>query len=210
LGANLHRAVCTPDASGPNQYADRQAPGYAQGLGTASAGANVVLWTTNSGYGLSSRKETYFRAELPVNNTNGPLWLALTNAALTPGGSSGTDVVSSAAGNLFAPQSPEWHTNDADRNLKIDGHWAYTWDSENRLVQIHPRSVNNRRGGKKAISYQFAYSKAATQEVFQEVWVRQVVTVPESGNRNIQANIKNIIRLVAFYMAVTKNNIESS
>jgi YD repeat-containing protein len=136
LGANLHHAVYTPDASGLNQYANRQVPGYAQSLGMASASANVVLWTTNSGYGLSSRKGTYFRAELPVNNTNGPLWLALTNVALVPGGASGTDVVSSAAGNLFAPQTPEQYTYDADGNLKTDGRWTYTWDAENRLIDM--------------------------------------------------------------------------
>ena len=134
-GANLRHANYTPDTAGLNQYASRDVPGYVQTLGTASASANVSLWSTNSAYALASRKGTYFRAELPVNNANGPVWAQLTNVALVPGGSS-ADVLSSAAGNLFVPKTPEQFTNDPDGNLLTDGRWTYTWDAENHLINM--------------------------------------------------------------------------
>ena len=134
-GANLRHAVYTPDAAGLNQYVSRDVPGYVQTLGTAGASANVSLWSTNSAYALASRKGTYFRAELPVHNANGPVWAQLTNVALVPGGSS-ADVLSSAAGNLFVPKTPEQFTYDADGNLTNDGRWSYAWDAESRLVRM--------------------------------------------------------------------------
>ena len=134
-GANLRHVNYTPDTAGLNQYASRDVPGYVQTLGTAGASANVSLWSTNSAYALASRKGTYFRAELPVNNANGPVWAQLTNVALVPGGSS-ADVLSSAAGNLFVPKTAEQFTYDPDGNLLTDGRWTYTWDAENRLINM--------------------------------------------------------------------------
>ncbi len=111
-------------------------PGYVQTLGTASASANVALWSTNGSYAQAIRKGTYFRAELPVPNTNGPVWLALTNMALLPGGAGGTDVVATATGSLYVPQTPEQFGYDGDGNLGTDGRWTYTWDAENRLTDM--------------------------------------------------------------------------
>ena len=34
------------------------------------------------------------------------------------------------------PQTPEAFTYDADGNLLTDGRWNYTWDAENRLIQM--------------------------------------------------------------------------
>jgi len=110
-------------------------PGYVQSLGTASASANVALWTASRSYAQAPRKGTYFRAELAVANGSGPLWVPLTNIALLPGGAS-ADVLSTTAGNLFVPKTPETFGCDADGNLTNDGHWRYTWDAENRLVRM--------------------------------------------------------------------------
>ncbi len=107
-GANLRHANYTVNGCGLNQYRNRVVPGYVQSLGTASPSANVALWSTNGSYAQAFRKGAYFRAELPVANANGPLWLALTNMALLPGGSSGTDVLATATGNFFVAQTPEW------------------------------------------------------------------------------------------------------
>ena len=162
-GANLRHAVYTPDAGGLNQYASRDVPGYVQTLGTASASANVSLWSTNSLYALASRKGTYFRAELPVNNANGPVWAQLTNLALVPGGSS-ADVLSSAAGNLFVPKTAEQFTYDPDGNLLTDGRWTYTWDAENRLVAI---AANTSVGP--LVSLKFGYDWKG-RRIHKQVW----------------------------------------
>ena len=34
---------------------------------------------------------------------------------------------------------------DADGNLTNDGHWAYTWDAENRLVKMAANTVGRAR-----------------------------------------------------------------
>ena len=114
LGANLHHATYTPDGAGLNQYTNRDVPGYVQSLGTASASANVALWTANRAYGQAARKGAYFRAELPVANGSAPQWVALTNVAVLPGGSA-ADTVTNVAGSLFVAQTPEPFTYDARR-----------------------------------------------------------------------------------------------
>ena len=162
-GANLRHAVYTPDAGGLNQYVSRDVPGYVQTLGTAGASANVSLWSTNSAYALASRKGTYFRAELPVNNANGPVWAQLTNVALVPGGSS-ADVLSSAAGNLFVPKTPEQFTNDPDGNLLTDGRWTYTSDAENRLIDMTSLS-GAPSGSKLKLDFTYDYKGRRIQKV---------------------------------------------
>ncbi len=151
LGANLHHAVYTPDGGGLNQYASRGVPGYVQTLRTASTSANVAVWAANGSYGQAVRKGTYFRAELAVNNAGNPQWVALTNVALKPGGSS-ADVVANAAGNVFLAKTPEQFGYDADGNLTNDGRWAFTCDAENRLVRM---AANTAVGPQQVIT--FAY-----------------------------------------------------
>lgn len=71
------------------------------------------------------RKGEYFRKELLLDNTNGPLWEPITVSATGQ---------SSVTGNVFLPQTPEPFTYDGDGNLAGDGRWVYTWDGEGRLV----------------------------------------------------------------------------
>ena len=163
LGANLHHATYTPDNSGLNQYAQRDVPGYVQSIGSASSAANVALWTTNRGFGPAARKGNYFRAELPVNNTNGPVWLALTNVALLPGGSSG-DTVTNVSGSLYLAQTPEHFGYDADGNLTNNGRWAFTWDAENRLIGVSTRTAV---GPAQSIAFQYDWQG---RRIRKQVW----------------------------------------
>jgi RHS repeat-associated protein len=43
---------------------------------------------------------------------------------------------SNQVGNVFLPETPESFSYDYDGNLLSDGHWSYTWDAENRLIQM--------------------------------------------------------------------------
>jgi len=70
-----------------NQYVQPTGPGYTSSLGTANSNATVSLWAADGSYGLGSRKGEYFRAELPVNNSTGAVWLTLTNLAVLTNGS---------------------------------------------------------------------------------------------------------------------------
>ncbi len=134
-GQNLRSA--TYSANNLNQYTQRTVPGYMQSLGTASANATVTLWSSDGSSASSQRKGTYFRAELPEDNTSAARWLALTNLAVLNNGTN-ADIVATTVGYQFLPQTPEHFTYDADGNLTQDGHWNYTWDAENRLVKLAP------------------------------------------------------------------------
>ncbi len=137
-GGNLESA--SYNANNLNQYVQRSVPGYVSSLGTANSNATVSLWAADGSYGLGSRKGEYFRAELPVNNSTGAVWLTLTNLAVLNDGSN-PDIVTSTIGHEFLPQTPETLTHDADGNLTQDGRWTYTWDAENRLVQLTPSTA---------------------------------------------------------------------
>src|SRR5205809_786666 len=50
------------------------------------------------------------------------------------------DIVTTNIGNLFLPKTPEAFSYDADGNLTNDGRWAYTWDAENRLLNLTANS----------------------------------------------------------------------
>jgi hypothetical protein len=75
----------------------------------------------------------FFQELLTANNTNATLWqsVRVTNTA------SGAY----EPGAVFLEQSPEAFTYDADGNLLSDGRWDYTWDGENRLIQMETRSA---------------------------------------------------------------------
>ena len=102
-----------------NQVTSRDYPGTNDIIGVALA-TNAV--TVN---GLAAfHKGEYFRGTVSTNNTAGAKWQQVT---VTSGG--GTTL-----GGLYVPQTREQFLYDADGNLTNDGHWAYTWDAENRLI----------------------------------------------------------------------------
>jgi RHS repeat-associated protein len=84
---------------------------------------------------MAYRKGEFFRAESPLDNGGSAVWLAVTNIAVLPGGTS-ADIQTNATGGMFVPRTPEQFSYDADGNLATDGHWTYTWDAENRLVKL--------------------------------------------------------------------------
>jgi RHS repeat-associated protein len=115
-GSNLRTANYTNNVL--NQIASRDVAPYVDVMG-ASILTNAVMVNGTNAY----RKEEYFRAQLPANNTNSALW---TNIGVSGG--------QSVTGNVYVAQEPEQFSYDADGNLTNDGRWAYTWDGENRLV----------------------------------------------------------------------------
>ncbi len=123
-GWNLRESLYTPDLL--NQYTNRTVPGFADVVGVALATKPVYV----NGQ-MASRKGEYFGRELSVNNAGSPVWLGVT--VTSPGEPTVT-------GNLFVPRTPEVFTHDLDGNLTTDGRSNYTWDAENRLLQVESRS----------------------------------------------------------------------
>ena len=126
-GANLQSA--TYSANSLNQYTSRTIPAYVQSMGIAHASATV---TANGQSTL--RKGEYFRAELSANNASAALYPSITNIASYIG------VNQTNTGSLFVAKTPEAFAYDADGNLTNDGRWAYTWDGENRLLQMESQT----------------------------------------------------------------------
>jgi YD repeat-containing protein len=73
------------------------------------------------------QKWEYFREQVAVSNASAALWTNVTVSA--PGQTTVT-------GNMFVAQNPEIFAYDLDGNLTNDGRWSYTWDGENRLVNM--------------------------------------------------------------------------
>jgi len=119
-GANLRSASYTPNLL--NQYTSRTVPGAVDIMGVSFA-TNTVTVNGQAAY----RKGEYFRKELPIANTSGPVWTNITVSATGQG---------STNGYAFLPRTPEQFWYDTDGNLTNDGRWKYTWDAENRLVRM--------------------------------------------------------------------------
>jgi YD repeat-containing protein len=108
-----------------NQIVGRDVPGSSDVIGIAHASATVTV-NGQSPY----RRGEYYRQELALVNTNGPVWTSVATLASLGG------ALSSNSGSLFLAKRPETFAYDPDGNLTQDGRWAYTWDGENRLVQM--------------------------------------------------------------------------
>jgi len=48
----------------------------------------------------------------------------------------GNERVAQAEKEVYVPGTPETFIHDAEGNLTQDGHWAYTWDANNRLIAM--------------------------------------------------------------------------
>ena len=138
-GSNLRSASYFANAL--NQYTNRTVPAYLDILGSANSNANVLVesgWGPapwQDWHGIAYRKGEFFRAESPLDNSGSPVWVAFTNIAALPGGTT-ADIQTNSTGGLFVPRTPEQFSYDADGNLLSDGHWTYIWDAENRLLKM--------------------------------------------------------------------------
>jgi RHS repeat-associated protein len=128
-GANLRYANYT--ANPLNQYTSRTVPGAVDIIGAAT---NTATVTVNNE--PTYRKGTYFRAQLSVNNSSGADYDSVTNLAVLNRGGTNQDILTNITGNIFLPQNPENFVYDADGNLTQDGRWTYSWDGENRLINM--------------------------------------------------------------------------
>jgi RHS repeat-associated protein len=120
-----YQRVATYGANTLNQYTNRTIVNSNDVVGVAVATNSVTI------NGVAAyRKGEYFRGVVGTNNSGSPAWLGITTS------SAGSNVT----GNVFIPHSPEIFGYDADGNLTNDGRWAFTWDEENRLVQVQSLS----------------------------------------------------------------------
>jgi len=123
LGTGLREAMYGPNLL--NQYTNRTAPEALDVIGIANAQAE----TTVNGQAPTRKGEYYWR-EVAIGNGSGPDYVAITNQAVLSGQTNTT------SGHILVGPAEESFTYDADGNLLTDGLWDYTWDGENRLVEM--------------------------------------------------------------------------
>lgn len=108
-----------------NQYTSRTTPDSFDVIGIADSTSTVSINSSSSGI---HRRGQYFQKSFAVSNGSAPVWQ---NISVTTSGGGGP-----LAGNVYVAQTSEGPVYDLDGNLAQDGRWDYTWDSENRLIQM--------------------------------------------------------------------------
>ncbi len=109
------------------------------GLANPTAGVTVNGNTAN-------RKGEYFH--WPLSVPNGSAAYPNVSVASQYGGTQ-TD-----SGKVFVPATPETFQHDLDGNLTSDGRWTYTWDGENRLIEMK-RDVDAPTGARQRLLFEY-------------------------------------------------------
>ncbi len=141
-GNNLRTALYNVNMV--NQYTNREVPGFVEVNGITTNTATVMV-NGNS----PDSQGSYFRAEVPVDNTLGSVF---TNITTTASDQTSTSTVVRA---VFVSQTPESFQYDADGNLLQDGQWSYRWDAENRLVGM--QTLTNAIPAERRLKLDFSY-----------------------------------------------------
>jgi RHS repeat-associated protein len=122
-GGNLRSASYSPNPL--NQYSSRTVPGSFDVIGIVNGAATVTV----NGQAPYRRNE-FYDSLVTVNNSTASVYQAVTVNSVHGANNA------SQSGNVYVPPATENFGYDLDGNLTTDGRWLYTWDAENRLIQI--------------------------------------------------------------------------
>ena len=126
------RPLVSYNSNALNQYTARDVPGTFDVIGSAAPTASVTI----DGTATTKRHGDYFAGTLTVSNTAAVYKPVTITGIKAASGTNGADVVTTSTGSMFVAKHPEVFTYDLDGNLTSDGRWTYTWDAENRLIQM--------------------------------------------------------------------------
>jgi RHS repeat-associated protein len=141
----LNQRSATYSANNLNQYTSRTVPAQVNVAGIALPASTM---TVNSQ--ATSRKGEYYWGEATANNAAAADFLSITSLATFGSTNNSTN------GYVFVPKTPEAFSYDADGNLTNDGRWVYTWDGENRLIQLESQTTAP-SASKRKITYTYDY-----------------------------------------------------
>lgn len=85
-----------------------------------------------------ARAGAWYAGTLGGDNSGGPAWLSST---LKVGLDTTPPFEHTLTGHAYLPPAQEALAHDADGNLLSDGRWDYTWDAENRLIQMQTNAT---------------------------------------------------------------------
>jgi RHS repeat-associated protein len=120
-GSDLTTANYTPDAL--NRYTGITTPGFADILVRSPNSVTVTAAGANAP--VTQRGNLYNAHATIANSPNGNYY-----------GVTVTDGTTTRSGSRWLAPASVSPVPDEDGNLKQDGRWSYTWDAENRLVQL--------------------------------------------------------------------------
>ena len=113
-----------------NEYTTRSVAGIFDVTGAAATGATVTVNGSNANVARSGQ---YYFDPISFNNATVDIYSILSVSDGTT-----TSPLPAFLPGQSASQRP---TYDADGNLSFDGRWNYTYDAENRLIQLQTSSV---------------------------------------------------------------------
>jgi RHS repeat-associated protein len=100
-------------------------------LGVANPTATVTVRVVGGTTFTAARKGEYYHHALNVGNNVYPQIEVKSLYGATQ----------AQTNRVFNPSATETFTHDADGNLTQDGRWTYTWDGENRLIEMKRESA---------------------------------------------------------------------
>ena len=147
----------------PNTPLYREGPAILDILGMAHPDATVEISAEGVTEPADHRKEGYFHHELGIDNET-EYWYEEVTVTEDLNGT----VETVEEGFLFAAEDPEGFVYDADGNLIEDGRWKYTWDAENRLIEMEETRSDSETPGKVKLEFTYDYQGRRVQKV---VWI---------------------------------------
>ncbi|MBU6303731.1 MAG: hypothetical protein KGS60_19460, partial [Verrucomicrobia bacterium] len=152
-----------PSTGDGTQYGSISHPGLTLATGRADSSAVITI----DGQPVSHRQGDFFAHELRLGNAAGPAARTITIAA-TRQGLAGSETETREAFVPAAVVTPEY---DYDGNLTFDGWLEYTWDAENRLKTIKPRTGLSPPGSaSRDFRHAFTYDHAG-RRIRRQTWV---------------------------------------
>jgi RHS repeat-associated protein len=166
-GANL-RTIDYDTVDARNLYTDIDNPTTFDVVGKAPTGTTVTV-TVGGSAATVTRQGEYFRAE---GTRSGDY----TSVTVREDGTT----VDAASGKVYTPPAAQDPNYDHDGNLTDDGRWAYTWDGENRLIEMEC----DPDGSVDGIRLEFAYDAIGRRIE------KKVSTKPTSGSWTLDSGEK--------------------
>jgi RHS repeat-associated protein len=151
--------TATYDPNTLNQYESRTVPGIIPVIGTANADTVVKIHRKALGDGpaafiVPDRTGTIFHKNIAVDNSSGPVAEEIDVYCHKHLPDPTREIAAKASRTVTVPGSPQIFEYDADGNLTSDGIWDYTWDAENRLIEVAD-NVGARSRGRTVFTYDF-------------------------------------------------------
>ncbi|MDD5678394.1 MAG: hypothetical protein PHW60_10455 [Kiritimatiellae bacterium] len=150
-------------ANNLNQYTQRTIPGVIDVLGSAETNTTITVNEL-----AASRHGMYWYKGLSVTNDSAAVYQDVNVVGVySPPDTNDPEIVTSVTGHVFVAKTPEPFTYDDDGNLLSDGRFAYTWDTENRLVGAE--TLTNLPSSMPRVKVDFAYdymSRRVSKKVY--------------------------------------------